>query len=111
MSESCDFLIVGAGIAGLTVAWELRKRDPLVKITILEKEPIVCSPDDAIKAFLQSQWVVLDTFDMFSPEYDNPQLINDVSAMFERYGAEVTFTGFEHFEGSSAAVVRGIKLT
>lgn len=55
MSESCDFLIVGAGIVGLTVAWELRKRDPLVKITILEKEPIVCSPDDAIKAFLQSQ--------------------------------------------------------
>ena len=37
MSESCDFLIVGAGIVGLTVAWELRKRDPLVKITILEK--------------------------------------------------------------------------
>jgi len=41
VSESCDFLIVGAGIVGLTVAWELRKRDPLVKITILEKEPTV----------------------------------------------------------------------
>ena len=59
----------------------------------------------------QREWVVLDTFDMFSPEYDNPQRINDVSAMFERYGAEVTFAGFEHFEGSSAAVVRGIKCT
>lgn len=59
----------------------------------------------------QREWAVLDTFDMFSPEYDNPQRINDVSAMFERYGAEVTFAGFEYFEGSSAAVVRGIKRT
>jgi L-2-hydroxyglutarate oxidase LhgO len=38
VSDSCDFLIVGAGIVGLTVAWELRRRDPLAKITILEKE-------------------------------------------------------------------------
>lgn len=55
------------------------------------------------------EWAVLDTFDMFSPEYDNPQSIKDVSAMFERHGAEVTFAGFEYFEGCSAAVVRGIK--
>lgn len=55
------------------------------------------------------EWAVLDTFDMFSPEYDNPQRIDDVAAMFERHGAEVTFAGFEHFEGFSAAVVRGIK--
>ena len=55
------------------------------------------------------EWAILDTFDMFSPEYDNPQRIDDVAAMFERCGAEVTFAGFEHFEGFSAAVVRGIK--
>jgi (S)-2-hydroxyglutarate dehydrogenase len=36
--RKCDFLIVGAGIVGLTVAWELRKRDSLAVITILEKE-------------------------------------------------------------------------
>jgi L-2-hydroxyglutarate oxidase LhgO len=36
-----DFLIVGAGIVGLSVAWELRKRNPLATITILEKEPEV----------------------------------------------------------------------
>lgn len=38
MSNNCDYLIVGAGIVGLTVAWELKKRDPLARITILEKE-------------------------------------------------------------------------
>ena len=46
---------------------------------------------------------------MFSPEYDNPQKINHVASMFERNGADVTFAGFEYFEGFSAAVVRGIK--
>ena len=41
MNDSCDFLIIGAGIVGLTVAWELKRRDPLAKIIILEKEPTV----------------------------------------------------------------------
>jgi len=55
------------------------------------------------------EWAVLDTFDMFSPQYDNPQRIKDVAAMFDRHGADVTFSGFEKFEGGIAAVVRGIK--
>jgi len=55
------------------------------------------------------EWAVLDTFDMFSPQYDNPQRIQKVVTMFRRYGAEVTFAGFERFDGFSAAVVRGIK--
>lgn len=57
------------------------------------------------------QWAILDTFDMFSPEYDNPQRIRDVAAMFTRHGADVTFAGIEHFEGFAAAVVRGVKLS
>lgn len=55
------------------------------------------------------EWAVLDTFDMFSPEYDDPQRIEDVVTMFKRHGADVTFAGFEYFDGFSAAVVRGIK--
>jgi SAM-dependent methyltransferase len=55
------------------------------------------------------EWAVLDTFDMFSPEYDNPQRIEDVAEMFMKHGADVTFAGFEYFDGFSAAVVRGIK--
>jgi (S)-2-hydroxyglutarate dehydrogenase len=38
METSCDFLIVGAGIVGLTVAFELKKRHKSSKIIILEKE-------------------------------------------------------------------------
>jgi len=56
------------------------------------------------------EWVVLDTYDMFSPIHDHPQRIADVVAMFERYGARVTFAGFEEFDtGARAAVVRGVR--
>jgi len=55
------------------------------------------------------EWVVLDTFDMFSPEYDNPQRVETVAKMFERAGAEVTFAGFIAAEGTQAAVVRGVR--
>ena len=37
--ETADFLIVGAGIVGLSVAQELRRRHPTARIVILEKEP------------------------------------------------------------------------
>jgi SAM-dependent methyltransferase len=62
-----------------------------------------------LSAAEKKEWAILDTFDMFSPEYDHPQRIDDVAAMFVRHGANVTFAGFEHFDGFSAAVVRGIK--
>jgi len=57
----------------------------------------------------KKEWVILDTFDMFSPEYDNPQRIKNVAQMFERQGAQVTFAGFEYFDGGNAAVVRAVK--
>jgi SAM-dependent methyltransferase len=55
------------------------------------------------------EWVVLDTFDMLSPEYDNPQPISAVAQMFERSGADVTFAGFVESGMGQAAVVRAVK--
>jgi SAM-dependent methyltransferase len=55
------------------------------------------------------EWVVLDTFDMFSPAYDKPQRVEAVAAMFERVGATVTFAGFVDNGTSQAAVVRAVK--
>lgn len=56
------------------------------------------------------EWSVLDTFDMYSPEHDHPQRIEDVAAMFERHGAQVVFADYENIgDGFKAAVVRGIK--
>jgi L-2-hydroxyglutarate oxidase LhgO len=38
MSKTADFLIIGGGVVGLTVALELRQRHPGATITVLEKE-------------------------------------------------------------------------
>jgi len=68
-------------------------------------------PFDSLTKTEFREWVVLDTFDMFSPEYDYPQRIEDVVEMFHNYGAKVTFSDFvEYTHGYKAAVVRGIKL-
>ena len=32
----------------------------------------------------QKEWIILDTFDMFSPQYDNPQKIKDVDLFFKQ---------------------------
>ncbi|WP_089729182.1 L-2-hydroxyglutarate oxidase [Candidatus Thiosymbion oneisti] len=38
MAQNFDFVIIGAGIVGLTVAAELRKRQPAARVAVLEKE-------------------------------------------------------------------------
>jgi len=67
-------------------------------------------PTSGLSAEQFREWVILDTFDMFSPAHDHPQKIEDVAAMLEVNGVTVTFAGFEEFgQGFRAAVVRGIK--
>lgn len=55
------------------------------------------------------EWVVLDTFDIFSPEHDHPQRIEIVAAMFDRAGAEVRFAGFIDCGSGQAAVLRAVR--
>lgn len=56
------------------------------------------------------EWVILDTFDMFSPEYDQPQRVETVRKWFEEFGLEVSFAGTINFEGSNlVTAVKGIK--
>jgi ubiquinone/menaquinone biosynthesis C-methylase UbiE len=55
------------------------------------------------------EWAVLDTFDMYSPAYDNPQRIARVADMFRRSGATVTFADYVDLGEAQAAVVRATK--
>jgi SAM-dependent methyltransferase len=55
------------------------------------------------------EWAVLDTFDMLSPAYDNPQRIKAVADMFRRSGADVTFADFVDAGSAQAAVVRAVR--
>jgi SAM-dependent methyltransferase len=74
----------------------------------------VCNVKESFPATLTKselrEWTILDTFDQYSPQHDHPQRIADVARMFERYGASVTFSGFEEVSsGRFGAVVRGVK--
>lgn len=73
---------------------------PLVDLKTLAK--------DLSPAQLKEQ-VVLDTFDMFSPEYDNPQRLQDVAKMMADAGAKVEFAGYVQIGGVMSAVVRARK--
>ena len=55
------------------------------------------------------EWAVMDTFDAFSPEFDNPQRVQDVARMFSSRGCEVTHSGPVHYPAGSSMVVRAIK--
>ena len=57
------------------------------------------------------EWVILDTFDMYSPQHDHPQTLDTVKRWFEEAGMQVTFADYIIYgkEKFSAAVVKGIK--
>ena len=59
----------------------------------------------------RKQWAIMDTFDMFSPEFDNPMRINQVKNLFTKMGCKVTFAGLiKNGLNSTGAVVRAKKL-
>ena len=73
----------------------------------------ICDIDGTLPKNLSEEklreWVVLDTFDMFSPEYDQPQRIKTVVEWFKKYGMTDVWGG-DIYEGKfRAAVVKGIK--
>lgn len=39
MADTADFLVIGAGVVGVTIALELKRRQPRAKVVLLEKEP------------------------------------------------------------------------
>jgi ubiquinone/menaquinone biosynthesis C-methylase UbiE len=66
-------------------------------------------PADLSKEELR-EWVILDTFDMFSPQHDHPQRISTVKKWFEEFGMKVTFADYVWFGNNFyAATVKGIK--
>lgn len=65
-------------------------------------------PKDLSKSELR-EWCILDTFDMFSPEYDQPQKIDTVKKWFGENGMKQVWGGEIRYDNSIAYVVKGIK--
>jgi L-2-hydroxyglutarate oxidase LhgO len=38
--ETCDFLVIGGGVIGLSIARELRRRQPAARVVLIEKESV-----------------------------------------------------------------------
>ncbi len=55
------------------------------------------------------EWCMLDTFDMFSPEYDQPQKVSTVKKWFEENGVEKVWGGIVLYDSCIAYVVKGTK--
>jgi SAM-dependent methyltransferase len=55
------------------------------------------------------EWAVLDTFDMFSPEFDQPQRLETVRRWFMDLGLEDVVAAVVHHDSGEAHVVRGRK--
>lgn len=55
------------------------------------------------------EWCILDTFDMFSPEYDQPQKVSTVKKWFEANGMEQVWGGNVRYDNCIAYIVKGVK--
>lgn len=56
------------------------------------------------------EWVVLDTFDMFSPQYDNPQRLRTVERWFKEYGMKNVYAGSVSYDlNNRVTIVKGNK--
>jgi 2-polyprenyl-3-methyl-5-hydroxy-6-metoxy-1,4-benzoquinol methylase len=55
------------------------------------------------------EMVVLDTFDMFSPQYDKPQRIQTVVSWFKKYGMDNVWGGYVYDGKFKSSVVKGVK--
>lgn len=86
------------GLIDRNLDWMMAVHDTLVKTPLRHLTrflPLVdiagTFPTDLTPAE-RREWALLDTFDMFAPEFDNPQRTRSVVRMFEQSGCEVTFS-------------------
>ena len=80
---------------------------------ILNRFIPICDIDGTLPSSLSYKQLrelcVLDTFDMFSPEYDNPQKIDTVVNWFKKYGMENVRGEKIKYDNCVASVVKGIR--
>ena len=74
----------------------------------------ICDIDGTLPKNINEQqlreWCILDTFDMFSPQYDQPQKISTIVAWFKKYGMEqVHGCRVVYGDNYTATVVKGTK--
>ena len=84
-----------------------------IKLNKLNRFLPLCDIDGTMPKNLPYQQLrdlcVLDTFDMFSPEYDQPQKISTVVDWFKKYNMKDVWGGEIMYDNGKASMVKGIK--
>ncbi len=84
-----------------------------MKLGILTRFLPICDIDGTLPQNLSPQqlreWCILDTFDMYSPQYDQPQKMSAVVNWFKKYGMQNVSGEFVQYENCEVAVVKGLK--
>ena len=84
-----------------------------LRLNFLTRFLPICDPrtiPDVIKGRQRIEWIILDTFDMYSAFYDQPQKIGNIAKFFLDNKCEVEFAGFINYRHGTSAVVRAKKL-
>lgn len=85
-----------------------------IKLGVLTRFLPICDIDATLPPNLDEatlrEWVVLDTFDMFSPAYDQPQKLEEVVNWFREFGFENIVGEVKRYEArNTVTYVKGIK--
>ncbi|MGI8582245.1 MAG: class I SAM-dependent methyltransferase [Chitinophagaceae bacterium] len=85
-----------------------------IKLSKLNRFLPLCDIDGTLPKNLPykqlREMCVLDTFDMFSPEYDQPQKISTVVNWFRKYNMKEVWGGEIMYDNGKASTVKGIKI-
>jgi len=84
-----------------------------LRLNFLTRFLPICDPrtiPDVIKGRQRMEWIILDTFDMYTAFYDQPQKISNIAKFFSDNKCEVEFAGFVNYHHGTSAVVRAKKL-
>ncbi len=85
-----------------------------VKLNKLNRLLPICDIDGTLPKGISYQqlrtWCVLDTFDMFSPAFDQPQKISTVVEWFKKYNMKNVWGGSVKYDNSKAALVKARKI-
>lgn len=98
----------------LNISWMMMLFDSLCNLRLglltrfIPITDLRCFPS-GLPSSQKREWAVMDTFDAFSPAYDNPQCLQDVVAMFTSRACEVTYAGLLNNGAGSSMVVRALK--
>ncbi len=83
-----------------------------IGLDILTRFLPICDPNTIPKILKKNErmdWIILDTFDMFSAYYDQPQKISTVKNIFMSNKCKIEYAGYVNYDYGVSAVVRAIK--